>query len=161
MRTMRLGVQLRHAIHTQPNGSITAMNVAGMANTASSYYQLDPANGRVYFTSENENRTVTVTYTGVDEATGNPIPGLVEELPVALIGEQSETPILIEQAVNEDQLFSFIDLVSSPSAPSNIQDRRPNLVWMVYTSTRAGGPDIYIQTIAPRFTPVATGLGGG
>jgi hypothetical protein len=126
-----------------------------MANTATSFYQVDPANGRVYFTAENENMTVSVTYTGVDEATGNPTGPITYEAPVAMIGERAEVPVPIEQAVNESQLYSFIDPLDSLSDAN----RRPGLVWMFYTSTRAGGPDIYFQTIAPRLTPVATNRG--
>lgn len=155
MRTMRLGVQLPTAISTQPNGNVTSMVVTGLA--PGSFYQVDPANGRVYFTAENEGRVVNVSYTSVDETTGAPGPILAADYTVALIGERAEAPVPIEQAVNETQLFSFLDMVE-PSALSASQ-RRPGLIWMVFTSTRAGGPDVYIQTIAPRLTPVATNRG--
>ncbi len=155
MRTMRLGVQLPTSIHTQPNGNVTSIVVNGLA--PGSFYQVDPANGRVYFTAENENRPVSITYTAVDEATGGPIGPIQGEYVVTLIGERAEAPVPIEQAVNETQLFSFLDMVE-PATPTPA-DRRAGLIWMVYTSTRAGGPDVYIQTIAPRFTPVATNRG--
>jgi len=155
MRTVRLGVQLSRAIHTQPNGNVTSIVVNNMANTADSFYQVDPANGRVYFTDVNENHEVTITYTGVDESTGAPIGPIAETITVGLIGERAEAPVPIEQAVNESQLFSFID----PLNPAAVADRRAGLIWMVYTSTRAGGPDVYIQSIAPKFTPVATNRG--
>jgi hypothetical protein len=161
MRTMRLGVQLPTAIHVKSDGTLTGFSVAGMTNTATSYYQVDPANGRVYFTAENENVPVTVTYVPVDESTGNALPAVQFTANVTMIPERAEAPIAIEQAVNESQLFSFIDPIewTDPSHPP--RDRRPGLIWMVYTSTRAGGPDIYIQTIAPRFTPQPTTRGGG
>lgn len=155
MRTVRLGVQLSRAIHTQPNGNVTSINVTNMANTADSFYQVDPANGRVYFTDVNENHEVTITYTGVDEATGAPIGPIAETIRVGLIGERGEAPIPIEQAVNESQIFSFVD----PFDPPAVAARRTGLVWMVFTSTRAGGPDVYIQSIAPRLTPVAANRG--
>ena len=155
MRTVRLGVQLSRAIHTQPSGNITSIVVNGMENTADSFYQVDPANGRVYFTDVNEAREVTITYTGVDEATGAPIGPIQETLTVGLIGERAEAPVPIEQAVNESQIFSFIDPFNSAA----VAERRAGLIWMVYTSTRAGGPDVYIQSIAPKFTPLATNRG--
>src|SRR6185436_9255011 len=125
MRTMRLGVQLQSGIHTQPNGNVTSIVVNGMAAAPGSFYQVDPANGRVYFTSPNENQVVNITYTGVDETTGNPIPGLLFTGTVTMIGERAEGPVPIEQAVNESQLFSFIDPmdVGAPAA-SNQADRR-------------------------------------
>jgi outer membrane protein assembly factor BamB len=158
MRTVRFGVQLPTAVHTQSNGNLTNFSVANMANTATSFYQVDPANGRVYFTAENENFNVTITYTGVDEA-GNTVGPFVLERTVTLIGERAEAPVPIEQAVNESQLFSFIDPLDSPTDGPNNNNRRPGLIWMVYTSTRAGSPDIYFQTIAPRFTPVRSNRG--
>lgn len=155
MRTVRFGVQLSRAIHTQANGNVTSFVVNNMSTAADAFYQVDPANGRVYFTDVNENHEVTITYTGVDETTGAPIGPIQETLTVGLIGERNEAPVPIEQAVNESQIFSFID----PLNPAPVADRRAGLIWMVYTSTRAGGPDVYIQSIAPKFTPVATGRG--
>jgi hypothetical protein len=155
MRTMRFGVQLPYAIHTQPSGNVTSIVVNGLA--PGSFYQVDPANGRVYFTAPNENRTVNITYTAVDESTGGVLGSIQADYVVGLIGERAEAPVPIEQAVNETQLFSFVDRVEPPTpAPG---DRRPGMIWMVFTSTRAGGPDVYLQSIAPRFTPVATGRG--
>jgi outer membrane protein assembly factor BamB len=152
LRTMRLGVQLPTAILTNPNGTVAGLTVTGMANTATSFYQVDPANGRVYFTDENENRPLTIQYQGVD-AGGAPTGPISVEVVVTLIGERSEAPVPIEQAVNESQLFSFVD----PLDPLSPPERRPGLIWMVFTSTRAGGPDVYIQSIAPNLSPVATG----
>jgi hypothetical protein len=164
MKTMRFGVQLPTGIHTQANGNVSLpMSVSGMANSTTSFYQVDPANGRVYFTAENENRSVSITYTPVDPETGNALPPRTYPNPaigeppvtVTMITERAEVPVPIEQAVNESQLYSFIDPLDSTSDAN----RRPGLVWMFYTSTRAGGPDIYFQTIAPRLTPVATNRG--
>ncbi len=155
LRTFRLGVQLPAPIHTQANGNVTAFTVTGMAATPTSFYQVDPANGRAYFTSENENRTVQVTYTGVDETTGLPIVGIQVEAQVTMILERDESPLAIEQALNESQVTAFYDPFDDPDAA----DRRPGLIWLFWTSTRAGTPDLYYETIAPRFTPVILGRG--
>ncbi len=149
MRTMRLGVQLPLPVHTQQNGTITSINVGG--NT--SFYQVDPANGRIYFNAADENRTVTVTYTALDAATGNAIAGVVVQATVTLIDEKTEAPVPLEQAVNESQMTAFIDPFDFPNAAN----RRAGLIWMFWTSTRGGTPDLYFQTIAPKFAPKAAG----
>ena len=107
----------------------------------------------MYFTDADENREVTVTFTGIDPGSGAEILNLQATAIVSLISEDDELPLPIDQAVNETQVTSFLD----PFDPAPVAERRPGLVWMFYTSTRAGGPDLYFQTIAPRFTPVASG----
>ena len=149
LRSARLGIQLPTGIHTQPNGTLTAVEVSG----ATGFCQFDPAKGRVYFTDADENRSVTVRYTGIDPASGAEITGLSTTAIVGIISEDDEMPLPIDQAVNETQLTSFLD----PFDPAPVAERRPGLVWMFYTSTRAGGPDLFFQTIAPRFTPLASG----
>jgi hypothetical protein len=159
LKTMRMGVQLVNpasgqaiSIHTQPNGAVTTpFTVAG--NTGP--FQVDPANGRIYFTPADEGRTVTVTFQAINDATGAPI-NVQNVLRVELITERNEAPVAIEQAVNETQMFSFID----PFDDVNAAGRRPGLIWMFWTSTRAGGPDVYMQTIAPKFTPKPRTTGG-
>lgn len=149
MRTARFGVQLPTGIHTQPNGTLTNLQVVG----ATGYYQVDPAAGRVYFTDVDENRSLTVNYTGLDPSTGAPLPGQSIPATVTLLPERDEVPVPIDQAVNETQLTAFLD----PFDPAPVAQRRPGLIWMFYTSTRAGGPDLYFQTLAPRFTPIVPG----
>jgi hypothetical protein len=150
MQTFRFAVQLPTAVHTQDNGAITNISVNG----ATSYYQVDPANGRIYFTAADEARTVSVTYTGVDEANGLPVPGLtLNNATVSLRTERLEAPVPIEQASNESQMSMFMD----PFDNGNPANRRPGLIWMIWTSTRSSSSDIYFQTIAPRFTPVPLG----
>ncbi len=157
MKTYRLGAQLLDnfgrpiGVHTQANGAVTSMNVVG----ATSYYQIDPANGRVYFTADDENRIVTVNFTGVDEATGQQVVVAARSYRVSMLAERSENPVAIEQAVNETQLWTFVDPFDNQLA--NL--RRPGLLWMFYTSTRGGTSDVFFQTVAPRFTPVPVGRG--
>jgi outer membrane protein assembly factor BamB len=147
MHTVRFGVQLPTAVHTQPNGAVTNLSVSG----ANSFYQIDPANGRVYFTAADEARNVTITYTGADETTGQPIAFGATQYTIRLVSERTETPVPIEQAINESQMTTFIDPFDSTSAAG----RRPGLIWMFWTSTRGGTADVFFQTIAPRFTPLA------
>lgn len=149
LRTLRLGVQLPRPIHTQANGGITALTSTGQA----SFYQIDPANGRLYYTADDEGRSVTITYTGVDETTGAPIPGIQVTVPIGVVSETGEAPVRIEQAINESQPFLFVDPFDNPLASL----RRPGLIWFLWTSTRAGTPDIFFQAIAPRFTPSPVG----
>lgn len=150
LKTLRLGVQLPFPVHTLPNGAVTSLVVTG----ASSYYQIDPANGRVYFQDADENRAISITYTPVDEVTGLPLPPYtVSNVPVQLLLERVEAPIAMDQAMNESQTYAFFD----PFDNLDHRLRRPGLVWMLWSSTRAGTPDIYFQTLAPRFTPSPVG----
>lgn len=161
MASWRNGIQLVNpstgrpvSLHTQPNGTITGLNLTG----ATSFIQVDPANGRIYFTAADEGRTINLnSFTYVDEATGNPVAfNVAQELVVRLIPEMSEAPISIEGAINESQIFGFIDPFDNP----NPADRRPGMFWMFWTSTRGGAPDIYMQTLAPKLTPRARAQGG-
>lgn len=143
--TARYGVQLPTPIHTQPNGTVTDVTVVG----ATSFYQIDPANGRIYFSDADENRTVRIRYVGLDEGTGAALPVQGAQLTVGLVTERGEAPILIDQAVNESDAWFSLD----PFDLSSGNVRRPGLWWMFYTSSRAGAPDVYFQTLAPKFTP--------
>jgi hypothetical protein len=162
MATMRLGVRLPYQIAVAPGGlpiNGTSGNTSNglVVSGNKGPYQIDPANGRVYFTALDEDNTVSITFTGVNTATGgyyNPI--TVSGANVTWIGEEGESPVLIDNAVNEANLCTFLDpftfsgtgQLGPPMTPG-----RPALFWMFYTSTRAGSPDIFMQTIAPRFAP--------
>ncbi|MHB8636360.1 MAG: hypothetical protein ACYC96_07800 [Fimbriimonadaceae bacterium] len=145
METIRLGAQvyvptstgLGTAIPTLSNGDVdfANFNVAGTANP----YQVDPVNGRVYFTALDEDRVVTITVRGVSST-----------YKVGLLPEESETPVPIDQPINEGRVAAFIDPFDSTGANT----RRPDLVWMLWSSTRTGPSDIYFQTIAPVLWPI-------
>ncbi|MCC7434740.1 MAG: PQQ-binding-like beta-propeller repeat protein [Methanoregulaceae archaeon] len=152
MQTVRAGIQLPSSIATNPDGTLVGLTVTG----ATSYYQVDPANGRLYFTDADENRTITVTYTGFNDA-GVPVAYPNPSYPntsyrTGLLSERNEAPIPVDQAVNESQLATFLDPFEGTLA-----NRRPGLMWLFWTSTRGGSPDVYFQTLAPRFTPRARG----
>jgi hypothetical protein len=118
-------------------------------------YEVDPAAGRIYFTAlDEDNPAVSVTYTGVDIGTGNSLPSAtIGPVTVSYVLEKDETPVMIDQAVNEGSLSAFLDPFSYQSSGTASNDRPP-LVWMFYSSTRNGYPDVYFQTIAPRLSPL-------
>lgn len=146
MQTVRSGVQLPTAVATNPNGSIVNLVVTG----ATGFYQVDPANGRLYFSAADENRNITVAYTGFDDA-GNPVAYAATPYTTVLLSERNEAPIPIDQAANELQLTTVLDPFEGTLAA-----RRPGLYWLFWTSTRGGSPDVYFQTLSPRFTPRAS-----
>jgi hypothetical protein len=150
LRTMRLGLNLKRTVYTGPTGGELFGNIRVTGNTGP--YQLDAANGRVYFTRADEDRVVTVEFTGVDPATGGPVQvRQFETGAVTWVSERSEEPILMDRPVNEANVASFLD-------PFDLNDaRRPGLVWLFWASTRGGVPDLFFQTIAPRLAPVVKG----
>lgn len=147
--TMRLGLRLPTRIATKDDGTIVGLSVSG----ATRPYQVDPASGRVYFQAEDENRPVTVNYVGASEATNAPTSFTVTGT-VSFVLERGEAQIGINEAANEGSLTAFLDPFTFPSDASNDR-RRPPLTWLFYVSTRGGSPDVFFQTIAPRYTPFA------
>ena len=152
MSSYRLGVQLPSAVATNPDGTVVSLTVSG----ANSYYQIDPVNGRLYFTDTDEGRTITVTYTGVDAAGGQLPNTTTGPLNVNLINETREAAIGVEEAINESQVEAFLDPFNytPPYSPSN--PARPGLIWLFWTSTRGGTPDVVFETIAPKLAPVSS-----
>jgi hypothetical protein len=156
MTTMRLGIRLPYNVAVAANGlpinGSTGNTTNGLVVSGNKGpYQIDPANARVYFTAVDEdNQKISITYTGVNQATAGPYTTTttVSGENVTWIGEQTESPVLIDAAINESNLCTFLD----PFTFDN--QSRPALFWMFYTSTRNGSPDIYMQTIAPRLAPV-------
>jgi hypothetical protein len=53
----------------------------------------------------------------------------------------------VDSMVNEGQVFAFADPdgLRSPSDPLY----KPSLIWVFWTSTRAGATDLYYQTLSP------------
>lgn len=151
MKTLRLGLQLPHQLHTDQNGNITGLIVTPASGALNGFFQVDPVRGRIYFSPEDEDRVVNITYSAVDQSTGGAIPGFSYSGPISLVPETDETPVPIEQAVNESNMFAFPDPFDNSAFP------RPNLVWMFWSSTRGGSPDLYFQTVAPRFAPQPSG----
>lgn len=148
MKTMRLGVQLQNQIYTNQLGNVVGLTITPAPND---YYQVDPIKGRIYFSPADEDRQFTIRYNPIDSSTGAPLAAVDEIHTVSWVNEMNETLVPIEQAVNESGLFAFPDPFDAAAF------QRPNLVWMFWSSTRGGAPDIYFQTVAPRFAPQVRG----
>ncbi|HRF60415.1 MAG TPA: PQQ-binding-like beta-propeller repeat protein [Fimbriimonadaceae bacterium] len=154
LRTLRFGVQLPAGIRTDNNGNLLRMKVTAAVPQPGDpqiFYQVSPATGRVYFNSEFEDRDVRISFEAVNEA-GQPIGVLTDVYRVDILGELAETAIPIEQTANESAVSMALDPLNSAFNDRNF--RRPGLIWLFWTSTRAGGPDLYFETLAPRFTPL-------
>jgi hypothetical protein len=140
MKTQRLRIQLPTPVAVQ-DGNIVNLQVVGMQGN---FYQVDPGNGRVYFELPDEGRQVTINYSYRD-ANGTIQQTSVQDS-VHWGTETAEQPVPIENAIDEGTIFAFPDPFG---LIPNIQ--RPNVVWIMYTSTRHGTRDVFYQTIAPRF----------
>ena len=151
MKTMRLGIRLPAPILTADNGAVVSLAVSGNSGP----YQVDPATGKVYFTTDDDGKAVTITYTAADAATGASLGSVTVSGTVDWVTELEEVQIPIEQAVNEGGFSAFIDPFDPASADDRL--RRPALYWLIWSSTRGGVPDLYLQTIAPRLAPVPLG----
>jgi len=156
MMSLRPGIILPTPVATDANGAILNLTITFSGGPASErYYQVDPGTGRIFFLAGMEDRLVSVTYQGVD-ASGNAIPGTINySETVGPIIEQVEAPVPIDQVGSETSL----SLALEPLGPNWNTDllRRPTLYWMFWTSTRSGNPDVYFQTLAPRFSPRPAG----
>jgi len=151
MQTLRLGIQLPFKIFTDQGGNLSSggtPTIQFIGPKPTGFFQVDPVKGRVYFSPQDEDQPFTIQFYSVDSSSGALIgPYTVTNARVSWITESSEAPVPIEQAVNESSMFAFPDPFDSATFP------RPNLVWMFWTSTRGGAPDLYFQTVAPRFAP--------
>ncbi|MCU0317092.1 MAG: PQQ-like beta-propeller repeat protein [Fimbriimonadaceae bacterium] len=152
MKSMRFGVQLPAGVAIQPNGAPVSFEVLGMP--AGTFYQIDPVNRRVYFSSEMEDRIVTVRFAAVDAA-GTAVPGLVNlnGATVRILDEVREEAVPIEQVGNESDLSLALDPYGSFNN-SSLTLRRPPLLWLFWTSTRSGATDVFFQTLAPLTAPL-------
>lgn len=166
LTTLRFGLDLPTPVAVKPDGTLVNFQVTFFGGLAENpYYQVDPANGKVYFTSVMEDHPVRIVYTGVD-GNGNLIPGIVlgnssaKAAFVGLITERPEEAVPIEQASNESDISLALDPYNIAFNPLDPSQRRAPLVWMFWTSSRAGVPDVYFQTIAPRWAPQPPAPGG-
>lgn len=150
--TLRFGVDLPAPVAVDQNGIPLNFQVdfslAALGGLEAPFYQIDPANGRVYFTAPMEDQPVIVRYTGVD-GNGNLLVNLRVDATVGMVPESGEQAVPIEQASNE----SDISLALDPRSQLPLLQRRPSTLWMVWTSMRNGTPDVFFQTIAPKTAP--------
>lgn len=155
LKTMRFGVQLPFPVALNSTGqTVGPVTVTISGAPTGAFYQVDPANGRIYFTAEAEDRLVNVSYTAVDGNGATFGPVNLTNLRVALIEEKAEEVVPIEQVGNESDLTVALDpLAAAFNGQSPFGGRRPNIFWLFWTSTRAGTQDVFFQTIAPKFAP--------
>ena len=139
MATYRLGIRVGRSILTNPNGTL-AESVTITGNTGS--YQIDPAAGRIYFTRFDEDRSIRIQLGGL----GSTAPVDVTR-PVTFVGESAENFITMENPVNESNLYMFLDPVGTAA-------NRRGMIWMLWSSTRGGAPNIFMQTVARKIIPV-------
>ena len=150
LKSMRLGVDLPLPVFTNPDGSTGTITVSSSSGSLN-YYQVDPAKKKIYFTPDDEDKQVTINYEAADPATGADLGQRSISASIEMIEERPEELVQLNQATDETNVSMFLDPFDY------VNFRRPGLVWMLWSSTRAGAPDIYMQTIAPRFTPVIQG----
>lgn len=142
--SIRFGVQLSNRIATDNNGNPLGVTVTGNVGP----YQIDPANGRIYVTGVDENSTLSVSYTALYE--NNTTGSAGDSAPVTLVQEMYEQQILIDNAVNESDLTTFLDPFSFFAA----SQRRPPLMWLFWSSARAGAPNVFFETVSPQWSPL-------
>jgi len=153
MSTYRFGIELPQAVAVNPASgpnpySVTSFTITG----AKGDYQIDPAKGRVYFTDADEgNNGIQITYTGVSPTGVQSTVGTATYA-VSLINETTETAVPIDKPANEGQVTAFLDPFDSANTTPSVS--RPGMIWLFWTSTRNGGPDVFFETISPNFTPI-------
>lgn len=156
MKTRRLTVQLRFPVALNANGTprVVSVTKVGGGPIDGPFYQVDPGNGRIFFTLPDEGNEVRVEYDYRDAA------GVLQrDVVTAFVQwqtEMPEQPVPIEQAINEGTLYAFADPFD-PSPVGQGGELRPPLVWVFFTSTRGGTADVYYVTVAPRIEPVRFG----
>ncbi|HLV81974.1 MAG TPA: hypothetical protein VKT32_16920, partial [Chthonomonadaceae bacterium] len=161
-KAMRLLVRLpRPVMLTAPDSNGNQQIASLTVNGALGPYEVDWIRGRIYFTEADEGNQVSVTYTYAD-ANGNPAVFGPINYRVAWGDEMSassgqsgfdettpETPMPTDSLVNEGQVTAFLD-------PLAYQQTSGEKLWVFWSSTRAGTTDLYYQTLAPQFYPLAS-----
>jgi hypothetical protein len=167
-KTMRLLVRLpRPVMLTAPDSSGNQQIVPFTVTGALGPYEVDWIRGRIYFTEADEGNQVSVTYTYAD-ASGTPkVFGPVNyrvDWGDEISGTGSEpdpttpeVPMPTDEAVNEGQVNAFLDPQSFQPPQGNIfQQMTRGKLWVFWSSTRAGTTDLFYQTLAPQFYPLAS-----
>lgn len=154
MSTMRFGIELPAPVATNASGNILSLAVTTGAVPSGDrpWYQVDPVNGRIYFTADMEDEPVTITYTSAAQ-NGTVGPSYTFNATVGVVFEKGEQAVPIEQVGSESDLFLTLD----PFTNGPLNNRRPPLYWMFWTSTRAGVQDVFFQTLAPKTAPQGPG----
>lgn len=145
LRTKKWGIELPVPINA-PKGHSTMLRVLTSMDVPieMSQYTVDLSNNRIYFKPTFENQVVNIEYQAVGQK-GSTTPIKLTNKAVRLIEEKNEFVIPISHPVNEIGLVHILDPIEFQS-----ENLRPRLIWMFWSSTRAGAPDLYFQTMAPQ-----------
>lgn len=152
LRTLRIGTRLPALPALNTSGFLVSFRVNGL--TAGSFYQVDPVRQAIYLSKEMVGRPFQVVYTA--RLANGTTTSVTQNLVAGIIGESGEVAIPIDQPASE----SPVSLAVDPFHPTftNPSLNRPGLLWMFWSSTRDGSPDLYFQTWSPRLnsTPPAS-----
>lgn len=151
LSSFRFGVQLPTPIRTESNGNVTLVQVTG----SSTSYQIEPSTGKLYFSAPMNGQNITVRYRAVD-TTGRDLGVFQIDAIVGLIQEFGETELALSESASETSFSLMLDAIRA-TGNVNSNNRRPNLIWMFWNSSRGGGSDVYFQTIAPKWSSVLAG----
>lgn len=155
MRTLRPGVALPLPVATNEAGVPLGISVGfSTGGAGNQFFQIDPARQRLYLMTEHIGSQVAVSYVGRD-VNGN-TQNVQVTLPVRLVEEMPEQAIPIEQVGNESNLALALSPLNAAWNSPGAQ-RAPGLIWMFWSSTRAGAEDVYFQSWAPRLVPLPPG----
>jgi len=155
---MRYVVQLDYqiALDATENYEPAIGNIFGISGGVNPQYpvEIDWARNRLYFAASDAVidgpipalNQVQVTYKATPGKIGDPAADRTENHFVRMVDEEvgpsgKTFGNLTNIAVNESQVGAF-------------KDPWDNKVWVFWTSTRAGNPDLYYETISPLFTGV-------
>lgn len=150
-RSSNVSPGTNHAVVLSPSHALegSASNIGG--------YEFDWARGRVYFTQADEGKTVTVRYIPAGSITP-----VEERLTIRMIDEgslagnrtQFETQVPFDLPTNELYLWAMPNSYQVPytaSPPLNQFAAQNEAVFLFWSSTRNGTPDIYAAAMQPRF----------
>jgi len=132
MSTFRFGIRLGRALKVNPDGSLgETLIISGNVGA----YQIDPVAGRIYFTADDEDRIIRLGFNGQRT-----------QKMVTIIGESPEDFVPMDTAVNESNFNLFLDVAGFPAT-------RRGMVWGLWSSTRDGSPNLFMQSMARKITP--------
>jgi hypothetical protein len=132
MSTFRFGIRLGRALKVNPDGSLgETLVISGNVGA----YQIDPVAGRIYFTADDEDRIIRLGFNGQRT-----------QKMVTIIGESPEDFVPMDTAVNESNFNLFLDVAGFPAT-------RRGMVWGLWSSTREGSPNLFMQSMARKITP--------
>lgn len=147
--TRRLGIQLSRPIAINTSGQPVQLQVFDGTTPYAGTYELDWAGNRIFFPESMEGRRMWVRYLSSDGVSYDEPAGFtsLRFQPLTWIVESPKTAVQVDSMVNEGHVAAFLD----PDSMRVPQDPRykPSLVWVFWTSSRAGSTDVYYQTLAP------------